>query len=861
MASSSTSFAFPSSESPNANTALPVPPSPQRRQHLLSFRRISLPTPPTLLNRQSSASLTSYDSFPEESAGESPAQHSAVVRNAGRKALHRPFSIEANQRQRRRRDSAKPLDVNKAAKRRQIITEFHDTERAYVEGLDLIYFHFLTPIIESLDTPSPLLEREDLVSVFSNFIDIWNLHRSFFTSLTRLLSASLAQPGTSPPALSPVLLSHFPYLSLYTPFITSFPELLDRLANISLENSAFDAFIKRQEADERCGKLKLRDWLLTIVQRCPRYLLLLKDLIKCTDPDDPEHASLMEAHALLEKVTTSLDTSLHIHAQTLTLLALQRATLNLPIQLVTPGRTLLKRGKLIQLDNSSVLKERDFFLFSDCLLWLANDRMIEAEWLRRSDAAVIGGMAFLRGGPSGIRPDFKRTRSKSENEIQDTSISARGQASGSPKGTDSSQVEERWWFKGKIDLVDIEVVVSSARERSDERCLEILSPEMSFALYADTEQIRNDWVSALRGAKASLLVSLNVMHPNSTLASSMSTSHIRRSLQALPYLTEEDEVQSLPKRGKVDHFVPAIWVPDGRSDSCMRCGRTFGWRRRRHHCRLCGRCICSGCSERTFFISDPSAKDTGKSARACNACYDTVFPVIESSSSEGTITQAHSGSTLSSFPSWKTQRPIPRNAPRPSELMELDAPTQLSSSPGRRVGVIRRHKPRPVSHPVIPQMFGDSDISALLAAPRESRDENVANKSEDPEDPREGQAQAQVLEDISSASLNAPSPHESTSSPIIPSTAEEISARNQKRRSMPAIALQTTAVTTRPKVSGEGRSRRFSLVLGGKHRVSTHLQAHDYPNGEGDGREGNIQHGIAAARLTELLERTKSSQL
>lgn len=140
LASSSTSFAFPSSESPNANTALPVPPSPQRRQHLLSFRRISLPTPPTLLNRQSSASLTSYDSFPEESAGESPAQHSAVVRNAGRKALHRPFSIEANQRQRRRRDSAKPLDVNKAAKRRQIITEFHDTERAYVEGLDLIYF-------------------------------------------------------------------------------------------------------------------------------------------------------------------------------------------------------------------------------------------------------------------------------------------------------------------------------------------------------------------------------------------------------------------------------------------------------------------------------------------------------------------------------------------------------------------------------------------------------------------------------------------------------------------------------------------------------------------------------------------------
>ena len=39
---------------------------------------------------------------------------------------------------------------------------------------------------------------------------------------------------------------------------------------------AFSNFIHTQEADPRCGKLGLRDWLLTIVQRCPRYLLLLK---------------------------------------------------------------------------------------------------------------------------------------------------------------------------------------------------------------------------------------------------------------------------------------------------------------------------------------------------------------------------------------------------------------------------------------------------------------------------------------------------------------------------------------------------------------------------------------------------------
>ena len=111
---------------------------------------------------------------------------------------------------------------------------------------------------------------------------------------------------------------------------------------------------------------------------------------------------------------------------------------------------------------------------------------------------------------------------------------------------------------------------------------------------AASEQERDEWGKAIRNAKASLLVSLNVTQPNSTLTSSASTNHLRRALQALPHPPEQDS--RLPRRGKVEHFVPAIWIPDGKTESCMRCGRTFGWRRRRHHCRLCGRCVCAACS-------------------------------------------------------------------------------------------------------------------------------------------------------------------------------------------------------------------------------------------------------------------------
>ena len=119
----------------------------------------------------------------------------------------------------------------------------------------------------------------------------------------------------------------------------------------------------------------------------------------------------------------------------------------------------------------------------------------------------------------------------------------------------------------------------------------------------------------IRQAKAQLLVSLNVTNPNSTLTSSASTHHVRRSLQALPFPPAASSVSLVDskspsrakvenlnemsgRRRKVDHWVPAIWIPDEKTRECMRCGQGFGWRRRRHHCRLCGRCVCGGCSEK-----------------------------------------------------------------------------------------------------------------------------------------------------------------------------------------------------------------------------------------------------------------------
>jgi hypothetical protein len=63
--------------------------------------------------------------------------------------------------------------------------------------------------------------------------------------------------------------------------------------------------------------------------------------------------------------------------------------------------------------------------------------------------------------------------------------------------------------------------------------------------FSATEEEKDDWTSEIRGAKSQLFVSLNVTNPNSTLTSSASTNHIRRSLQALPFPPSNDRLGTL----------------------------------------------------------------------------------------------------------------------------------------------------------------------------------------------------------------------------------------------------------------------------------------------------------------------------
>lgn len=295
-----------------------------------------------------------------------------------------------------------------------------------------------------------------------------------------------------------------------------------------------------------------------------------------------------------------------------------------------------------------------------------------------------------QGSDLGTMPETARVASGSSSafvKVNDVRNEAKRRNTGNPEGgaagersrpvgevpqrrsvglENSMTSEERWRFRGMANLMDVEVVISPRNAAQ----IDFLSPEGSFALYAcefvhfriyhwftdylveATYNEREEWISAIRSSKATMLATFNVIHPDSTLTSSSSTTHLRRVLQALPYPPGEATIRAsrigstrksildkgrardqlvvpednedadaedssstaptrnpIPKqasgeakpkerRGRVEHYVPAIWVPDRDAPACMRCQAAFGWRRRRHHCRLCGRVVCASCSSK-----------------------------------------------------------------------------------------------------------------------------------------------------------------------------------------------------------------------------------------------------------------------
>jgi len=165
--------------------------------------------------------------------------------------------------------------TKKCKQRAQIITELLNTEKTYIKGLEELNGEFLKPFAE------PLKKATNVdISSFQIKIEILiDLHDRIYSQFCSAKNICI------------VFQQEFKFLKMYKPYIKDYEDTLRNLMKVK-KKSKFKGIFKKSKtvSSNPLGYFQARG--ITIVQRPPRYILLLQQLQKRTPLEHPMYHDL-----------------------------------------------------------------------------------------------------------------------------------------------------------------------------------------------------------------------------------------------------------------------------------------------------------------------------------------------------------------------------------------------------------------------------------------------------------------------------------------------------------------------------------------------------------------------------------------
>ncbi|XP_076669101.1 rho guanine nucleotide exchange factor 17 isoform X4 [Andrena cerasifolii] len=250
--------------------------------------------------------------------------------------------------------------------RTHVVVELYDTERSYVESLQILVNKYLQPLKSPEN--AGLVDAATVDEIFYQVPSILNHHEVFLEELRKRLDTwELKQ------TIGDVFLDVFTksvVLETYTLFLDNWKSARKAIKTTCQAKPAFARFLETMEREHK-GKLGLDQLLIKPVQKIPRYELLIQRLLKHTDASHPDfellQAAQKEVHELVVKINCTERESLEWEQQQTTLREVQALVEGLA-GIVTNDRAFVRHDLVTIASNQGTRKERALFLFSDLLV-------------------------------------------------------------------------------------------------------------------------------------------------------------------------------------------------------------------------------------------------------------------------------------------------------------------------------------------------------------------------------------------------------------------------------------------------------------------------------------------------------------
>ncbi len=253
--------------------------------------------------------------------------------------------------------------------RKRVCAELVQTESAYLEQLQSMVTCYEEPLCKSGG-----MEEADRKLVFINVHVLVQIHQELSETLKAKLEGGDA-PGENF-AIGAALLSITPLLQFYKEFVNRYHGATDRLRELNATKKKFAAVLDKCKHGSATGGLwSLESLLISPVQRIPRYVLLLKEVLKVTPETHLDFAACIKALASLENVGSIINEARRQFESSSRLINIAKAAVNgasMP-PLILAHRKLLEELAGVQVRTTRMESPGDAVAFEKRTLLLCND--------------------------------------------------------------------------------------------------------------------------------------------------------------------------------------------------------------------------------------------------------------------------------------------------------------------------------------------------------------------------------------------------------------------------------------------------------------------------------------------------------
>jgi len=277
--------------------------------------------------------------------------------------------------------------------RSNVLKEIYQTEKNYVAILEMVHSEFIIPLKQAINDGEPILTDAELRVIFPSWEVIKNYNTLFLSQLKERIDT-----WEDTQCVGDLFIEICLWLKSYSSYINSFDAAAQALAEAN-KQSAFKAFLNTPRSKKALKRQDLTSFLITPVQRLPRYVLLLKEMVKCTPKDHADYNALQKALEGVTKIADTVNASkLQNESREMMFRAGSRFGSPTSGLIIAPHRTFVAEGiffknpALVEMDveNISLKEIHILLLFSDIIVHARpNDCYNLEDYLNHSKSGAI----------------------------------------------------------------------------------------------------------------------------------------------------------------------------------------------------------------------------------------------------------------------------------------------------------------------------------------------------------------------------------------------------------------------------------------------------------------------------------------